>query len=142
MRLAAPGHLAQGEPPLTRRSRLPRFHSLLARSAVWVALTISLSGPATAADIALPQARSRMRETHEALKAAAYEVREREAEVGAADALLWPKLEANALVTRIDGPIVIDLDPIRQVILALHPGVPAAAALVLADLCVRGGFID
>ena len=112
---------------MTRRSRLPRFHSLLARSAVWVALTISLSGPATAADIALPQARSRMRETHEALKAAGYEVREREAEVGAADALLWPKLEANALVTRIDGPIVIDLDPIRQVILALHPGVPAAA---------------
>ncbi|MBK9966051.1 MAG: TolC family protein [Holophagales bacterium] len=68
-----------------------------------------------------------MRSSHEARKAAELEVREREAEAGAADALRWPKLEANARVTRMDGPIVIDLEPVRQVILALHPNVPAAA---------------
>ena len=112
---------------MTRRSRLPRFLLSLARSAAWAALTIPVAGPARAAEVSLPEARSRMHASHEALKAAGYEVREREAEVGAADALMWPKLEANARITRMDGPITIDLDPVRQVILALHPNVPAAA---------------
>jgi outer membrane protein TolC len=79
------------------------------------------------AEVSLSDALTRMRSTHEALKAAGLEVREREADVGAADALLWPRLEASARFTRIDGPIVIDLDPVRKVILGLHPGVPSAA---------------
>lgn len=112
---------------MTRRSRLPRFLLSLARSAVWTVLASLVPLPALAGEITLPEARSRVRSSHEALKAAGYEVREREAEAGTANALLWPKLEANARVTRMDGPIVIDLDPIRQVILALHPGVPGAA---------------
>ncbi|MBK9372555.1 MAG: TolC family protein [Holophagales bacterium] len=112
---------------MTRRSRLPRFTSSLACTAACVALSFVLAAAAEAADISLPEARSRMRTSHEALKAAGYEVRERAAEVGAANALLWPKLEANARITRMDGPIVIDLEPVRQVILALHPAVPGAA---------------
>ncbi len=112
---------------MTRRSRLPRFLPSLALGAAWAALPILLAGPSKAAGISLPEARSRVRSSHEALKAAGYEVREREAEAGAADALLWPKLEANARITRMDGPIVIDLEPVRQVILALHPNVPGAA---------------
>jgi outer membrane protein TolC len=78
-------------------------------------------------EISLPEARERVRASHESLRAAGHELREREADVGAAEALRWPKLEASARVTRIDDPITFDLDPIRQVILGLHPGVPSAA---------------
>lgn len=112
---------------MTRRSRLPRFLSSLACNAACAALPLLLSIPLVAADVSLPEAGARMRSSHEALKAAGHEIRERQAEVGAADALQWPRLEANARYTRLDGPITIDLDPVRQVILALHPGVPAAA---------------
>ena len=76
-------------------------------------------------DLTLPEAQARVRSAHEALKAAGHELRERQAEVGAADALRWPKLEASARVTRIDDPITFDLDPIRKVILSLHPAVPS-----------------
>ncbi len=112
---------------MTRRSRLPRFLSSLACNAACAALPLLFAVPAVAADISLPEAGARMRSSHEALKAAGHEIRERQAEVGVADALQWPRLEANARYTRLDGPITIDLDPVRQVILALHPGVPPAA---------------
>jgi len=112
---------------LTRRSRLPRFLSTLARSAACAALAIPAALPSPALDLSLPEAQARVRADHEALKAAGHEVRERQAEVGAADALRWPRLEASARVTRIDDPITLDLDPVRKVILSLHPAVPGAA---------------
>ncbi len=59
------------------------------------------------------------------LKAAEHEVARRQYEAGAADGLRWPTVDLDARATRIDAPIVIDLDPIRQTILALHPTVPA-----------------
>jgi outer membrane protein TolC len=90
-------------------------------------LAVAIAHPAPALELSLRQAHDRLRSSHELLKAAGHEVRERQAEVGAADALMWPKLEANARWTRLDGPITIDLDPVRQVILALHPNVPGAA---------------
>jgi outer membrane protein TolC len=127
MRLAALGHLVSGDSTLTRRSRLPRSFPALLRIAAFGALAAAFAPPAPALELSLPEARARLRSSHEALKAAGHEVRERQAEVGSADALMWPKLEANARWTRLDGPITIDLDPVRQVILALHPNVPGAA---------------
>ena len=122
-----PGHLAQGEPPLTRPSRLPRSRTRLVRTAARSLILLLVGLPASAIEVSLPEAQARIRSSHEALRAAGHEVSERQAEVGAADALQWPRIEANARYTRLDGPITIDLDPIRQVILALHPGVPSAA---------------
>lgn len=112
---------------MTRRSRLPRPISTLARSAACALLSLFLAPPAQGLELSLAEARERLRTSHEALRAADHEIRERTARVGEADALRWPKLEANARWTQMDGPVVIDLDPVRQVILALHPGVPPAA---------------
>ena len=112
---------------MTRRSRLPRPISTLVRSAVYAVLGFAAARPGHAVEVSLPEAQARVRGSHEALKAAGHEVRERQAEAGAADGLMWPKVEAAARYTRLDGPITIDLDPVRQVILALHPNVPAAA---------------
>lgn len=112
---------------MTRPSRLPRPASPPVRTAACVLLSLILAPPAPGLELSLAEARDRLRTNHEALRAADHEIRERTARVGEADALRWPKLEANARWTRMDGPVVIDLDPVRQVILALHPGVPAAA---------------
>ncbi len=81
---------------------------------------------ACAGELSFADALAMLRQRNEALQAARAEVRQRQEEVGAARGLAWPKLEASAQYTRIDEPIVIDLDPIRQVILSLHPNVPAA----------------
>ncbi len=110
-----------------RRFRLPRTSSSLVRSAACPLLVLLLALPSRAVEVSLPEAAARLRTTHEALRAADAEIRERDAETGAADALLWPKVEARARYTRLDGPITIDLDPVRQVILALHPNAPPAA---------------
>jgi outer membrane protein TolC len=45
---------------------------------------------------------------------------------GAARALYLPRAELAGRWTRIDAPIELDLDPIRDVILKLHPAVPPA----------------
>lgn len=62
---------------------------------------------------------------HETLQAADALLRQREDERAAAHSLYYPRVEAQLRATRIDAPIEIDLDPIRQVILGLHPQVPA-----------------
>ena len=96
-----------------------------------IALALALGGLlgspfARGAELSYADALALLQERNEALQAARAEVRQRQEEVGAARGLAWPKLEASAQYTRIDEPIVIDLDPIRQVILSLHPNVPAA----------------
>jgi len=60
------------------------------------------------------------------LEAAGHELARRQYEAEAADGLRWPTIDLDARATRIDGPIEIDLDPIRQTILALHPQIPAS----------------
>jgi outer membrane protein TolC len=112
---------------LTRRFRLPRFSSPLVRSAACALLPFLLATEVRAVELSLAEAAARLRTSHEALRAADAQVRERQAQAGAADSLLWPRIEASARYTRLDGPITIDLEPVRQVILALHPGVPPAA---------------
>ena len=58
------------------------------------------------------------------LRAAIHEEERREEEQKAARGLRWPRLDLEVLITAIDEPIVMDLDPIRDVILTLHPEVP------------------
>lgn len=82
--------------------------------------------PAPLPKITYGDAVRRVQSSHESLQAADKETRQREEERAATRSLYWPKVDASARYTRIDAPIDIDLDPIRQVILALHPQVPAS----------------
>jgi outer membrane protein TolC len=91
-----------------------------------VALAFAASG-ALAAGLSFPDAVQLLRQRNEALAAARAEVTQRQEETGVAAGLVWPRLDASARYTRIDEPITFDLDPIRQVILHLHPTVPSAA---------------
>lgn len=61
------------------------------------------------------------------LAAARLEIDQRAEERKAARSLYGPQVEVVARYTVIDQPIVIDLDPIRSAMLALHPTVPSAA---------------
>jgi outer membrane protein TolC len=61
------------------------------------------------------------------LQAARAEVARRDEEQAAARGLRYPRATVNGRLTRIDAPMAIDLAPIRQAMLALHPTVPAAA---------------
>ncbi|PIV81052.1 hypothetical protein COW53_06410 [bacterium CG17_big_fil_post_rev_8_21_14_2_50_64_8] len=61
------------------------------------------------------------------LMAAADRENARRQERGAARGLRLPTVQLKARATRIDESIVIDLDPIRSAMLALHPTVPSAA---------------
>lgn len=89
----------------------------------------ALLGPAAApaAELTFPEALARLKVANGTLRAAVAEVRQGEAERAAARGLYLPRVEAQGRATWIDAPITLDLDPIRQVILGLHPGVPAAA---------------
>lgn len=80
--------------------------------------------PAVPASISLGDAFALQRQRHEALAAADALVEQRRLEQAAAHTLYYPRVEAHTRLTRIDAPIEIDLDPIRQVILSLHPQVP------------------
>jgi outer membrane protein TolC len=81
---------------------------------------------AAAPALTIGDALAQMRASHESLKALDKERAQLEEERKATRSLYWPKVEASGKYTRLDGPIELDLDPIREVILALHPLVPAS----------------
>lgn len=74
-----------------------------------------------------PAALARARAANERVLAAAAAVERAEAERGAARGRRLPDVGIAARQTRIDAPIVIDLDPIRRVLLGLNPQVPPGA---------------
>ncbi len=76
--------------------------------------------------ITFDDALARMRAKHETLRAADQEREQLEEERKATRSLYWPTVEGDARYTRIDRTIELDLSPIRDVILSLHPQVPAA----------------
>lgn len=82
------------------------------------------SPSSAAAPITFGDALARMQGSHESLRAVDKERTQREEERKATRSLYWPTVDAAAQFTRLDGPIDIDLNPIRQVILSLHPQVP------------------
>lgn len=112
----------QGSGVRDRGSRFARKASLLA-----LATTLLVPAPVRAQQgepLSFAQALERMRSAHEVLRAAGQEVEQRREEGQARKGLYWPKVELAGQFTRIDDPIEIDLDPIRKVILSLHPQVP------------------
>lgn len=104
--------------------------------AVTVAAPPDAIRPASAADVApsidpageslsFGEALELLSTNNHHLSAARREEERRVEEQKAARGLRWPRLDVAAFVTVINDPIVLDLDPIRDVILQLHPDVPA-----------------
>ncbi len=81
----------------------------------------------SAGPLSFPDAWQRLQQTNPALQAARAEVERRTYEGAASRSLQQPQIDLGASQTWIDQPIVIDLDPIRQAMLKLHPTVPSAA---------------
>jgi outer membrane protein TolC len=80
-----------------------------------------------AADLPFNQALEAMLSANESVKAAYSETEQREYEAKAAQGLYFPAITLTGRITSMDDPIYLDLNPIRDVILTLHPAVPAAA---------------
>lgn len=76
--------------------------------------------------LSLSEALATQARRHELLQAADAQVRQREQERAAAHTLYYPRVDVHLRATRIDAPITIDLSPIRDAMLALHPQVPGA----------------
>jgi outer membrane protein TolC len=79
-----------------------------------------------AAALSFADAWQRLRQANPALQAARADVERRTDERTATRSLLQPQVDLTAAQTWIDDSIVIDLDPIRQAMLRLHPSVPGA----------------
>jgi outer membrane protein TolC len=86
----------------------------------------SAQTPSPTAPLTFGDALARMRGSHGALQALDSERQQRDEERKATRSLYWPTVDTTAQYTRIDGPIDIDLNPIRKVILTLHPQVPSS----------------
>jgi outer membrane protein TolC len=95
---------------------------------------VAQTAAAGVAPLTFSEALSRMQASHESLQAADKQRAQLEEERKAARSLYWPKVDASARYTRIDSPIELDLEPIRDVILALHPQVPAALVPSFVDV--------
>lgn len=76
-------------------------------------------------DMSFAQALDQLYATNESLIAATLAVDEKKYEKDAARGLYFPKIQASGSITRIDEPVIIDLNDIRSAMLALHPAVPA-----------------
>ncbi len=89
---------------------------------------LGLVGVARAAGpLTIAEAWARLRQVNESLQASRAEVDRRAAESAATRSLSQPQVELAAAQTWIADRISIDLDPLRSVILNLHPTVPAGA---------------
>jgi len=97
---------------------------------LWLALAVGFSSQATVASettLTFAEAWLQVRAANPELSAARLETDRRGKERQAARSLYGPQVEVVGRYTVIDEPIVIDLDPIRGAILALHPAVPSTA---------------
>jgi outer membrane protein TolC len=92
--------------------------ALILASATTAPAQTSASAPPAA--LTFEAALARLKSSNEALKAAADEVIQRQEERAATRSLYWPKVDVGVQATHLNDDIVIDLDPIRQVINALH----------------------
>ena len=81
---------------------------------------------AAGSDITFTQALDTMLSRNELLQSAHAEVEQREYEASASRGLNFPKVSLSGRLTRLNDPIDLDLSPIRDVILAMHPTVPSA----------------
>jgi outer membrane protein TolC len=101
---------------------LHRTRSLITATVLLVAATTAAAqtmAPAASA-LTYEEALARLNAANESLKAADAEVQQRVEERAAARSIYWPRIDLRAQATHLNDDIVIDLDPIRQVINALH----------------------
>ena len=90
-------------------------------------LLVVVAASARGAELTVQQALEQANTANEAVLAARAGVPEKQQERAATDGLLWPRVGVSGEYVQLDDPVVLDLDPIRDVILKLHPNVPAAA---------------
>ncbi len=88
------------------------------------ATDVATIGVASDGSLSFAEALDVLTANNHMLKAARREEERREEEQKAARGLRWPRFDLAAFVTAINEPIVLDLNPIRDVILELHPEVP------------------
>ncbi len=101
----------------------PRTASVLTTSTG----TSEPESPAAASGLSFSDAVLLLEKNSRNLMAAADREDARRQDRGAARGLRLPTFQLDARVTRLDEPLVIDLDPIRTAMLALHPTVPSSA---------------
>ncbi len=98
-----------------------------------------------ASRLSFAQALEMMNNNNEAIKAANMEKSARENEREAAKGLYYPTISASGKYTKIDDPIVIDLNPIGDVISTLHglpPGfLPDFAITAQEDKFIKGSIV-
>ncbi len=83
--------------------------------------------PVGAQGLSFADALTRATQANERILGSAAGIDRAHAELSAARGRRLPEVGVTARATRIDNEIVIDLDPIRQAMLKLHPTVPPAA---------------
>lgn len=76
--------------------------------------------PGTSLALSFADARARMLAGNETARAADEDVAERHEERSAAKGFYWPRVELHAQATHLNDDVILDLDPIRDVINGLH----------------------
>lgn len=90
----------------------------------WIGSLFLSPQTACSADLTFREALDAMLGANESVRSARSEIERSQHEFKAARGLYFPKVSLSGRWTRIDDPIYIDLDPIRNLILTLHPAVP------------------
>ncbi len=106
---------------------LPSYATLRLAALCTLFACAATNAGAQGEQLSFAQALERARSRNERILGAAVGVDRAKAERDAARGRRLPDISVSGRATRIDDDIVIDLDPIRSVILKLHPTVPAAA---------------
>lgn len=83
----------------------------------------------------------RVQSSHPQLAAARAGLEHRNWEREATRSLRYPQVDVQVGATRINDPLIIDLEPVRQVLLALHPEVPPAAVPAMRETVQDRSFV-
>ncbi len=96
---------------------------------VFLSLLILQGAPLTAADsdLTFTKELDYMLTRNESVQIARSEIKQKEFEAEAAEGLYLPKVTLSGRWTKINDPIYLDMNPIRDVILAMHPTVPPSS---------------
>ncbi len=87
-------------------------------------LLLQAAPPPAVPPLGFAEALQRARGGNESILAARSEETQRQEERRAARGLYWPSVSFDPLYTHLGEEILLDLDPIRDVVLTLHPQVP------------------
>jgi outer membrane protein TolC len=128
--------LAEQASRIRERSRIRDASSRIRGTTMALALAAALAGatpgqaagdppPGAAASLTFSDARARMMTANETALAAGESVTERRDERAAMKGFYWPRVELHAQATHLNDDVILDLNPIRDVISSLHRLPPA-----------------